>query len=285
MLKKVKKIIRSLFYIKSIFFLFSFFISQVNAETKIIAKSGDTLLKLSKQYGIQLKELMHKNNFIDANRIIEGELIIIPLESNNKDDNNAHILYEVKEGDTLYKIARTYSINVKEIIDINNFSSASLLKPKQKILIPYGSENKKISSQKNIKVARKKVFHHQTSRSQEIGDIAIIHNVYKDDIITLNKLNNPTIVNPNNKLKIRKYKNYKWLKYGSIVINWSDWTYLDGDYITSAKNKKNNAFYLSINCEKRALNNTLIDSFWTSWYFPENDFEFKLINDFCDQDF
>ena len=282
MLKKVK-IIRSLFYIKSIFFLFSTFILQVNAETKIIAKNGDTLLKLSKQYGIELKELMHKNNFIDANKIIEGELIIIPLESNNKNDNKAHIVYEVKEGDTLYKIARNYRINVKEIIDINNLSNASYLKSKQRILIPYGSEYKKISSQENIKIARKKVFYHQTSRSQEIGDIAIIHNVYKDDIITLNKLNNPTIVNPNTKLKIRKHKTYKWLQYGSILINWSDWTYLDGDYITRAKNKNNKSFYLAINCEERTLNNTLNNSYWTNWYFPEIDFEFKLINDFCDK--
>ena len=48
---------------------------------------------------------------------------------------------------------------------------------------------------------------------------------------------------------------------------------------------KNKTFYLALSCKKRVLNNTLNNSFWTSWYFPETDFEFKLINDFCDQDF
>ena len=94
-------------------------------------------------------------------------------------------------------------------------------------------------------------------------------------------------INPNTKLKLRenKSKSSKWLKYGSIIINWADWTYLDGNYIAIAKTKKNKSFYLALNCTKRTLNNTLNNSYWASWYFPENDFEFKLINDFCTNDF
>ena len=69
------------------------------------------------------------------------------------------------------------------------------------------------------------------------------------------------------------------------MINWSDWRYLDGNYLTKAKNIKNKPFYFAINCERRVLNNTLKNFHWTSWYFPKSDFEFKLIDDFCDQDF
>ena len=50
------------------------------------------------------------------------------------------------------------------------------------------------------------------------------------------------------------------------------------------KQKKNKSFYLAISCKKRALNNTLKNSYWTSWYFPETDFERKLINDFCEKE-
>ena len=85
-------------------------------------------------------------------------------------------------------------------------------------------------------------------------------------------------------MRIRTNKDLKWLRYGSLIIKWSDWTYLDGNYITQAKNKKNKSFYLAISCKTRALNNTLNNSFWTNWYFPTTDFEFKLITDFCDQD-
>ena len=277
------KIILSFFYIKSIIFFLSIFISQANAETKIIAKNGDTLFKISKQYGVSLKELMHKNNFNDANSIVEGELIIIPLKPSI--DNTKLLTYKVLKGDTLYKIARDYNVNVKDIISINNLDNLSFLKPNQIIMLPNGAIYKEIIDQKEIELANKKVSYHQTSSTEELSKIAKLHNVSIEEIITLNKLNDQKKVSPNTKLTIRKNNSLKWLKYGSLIINWSEWRYLDGNYITQAKNKKNKLFYLAVSCEKRALNNTLNNSYWTSWYFPSSDFEFKIINDFCDQDF
>ncbi len=73
MIKKIKIPI-FLFHINCIIFLLSLFSLKVNAETKIVAKNGDTLFKISKQYRVPLKELMYKNNFNDATKIIEGEV-------------------------------------------------------------------------------------------------------------------------------------------------------------------------------------------------------------------
>ncbi len=275
---KKKKIIHNFFHIKIIFFLLSIFTLQANAETKIITKNDDTLLKLSKQYGVSLKELMHKNNVNDANRTLEGQIIILPLNNSNKG-----LIHKVKEGDTLLKIARAYNVNVKDIISINNLDKSSILKPNQIILLPTDADYNKVN-RKDIKLASKKVFYHQTSKAEELNEIAQIHNVSIEEIITLNKLNNPTNVDSNIKLKIRKNTSLRWLRYGSLIINWSDWTYSDGNYITQAKNKNNKSFYLALNCSKRALNNTLNNSYWTNWYFPKSDFEFKIINDFCVKD-
>ena len=284
MLKKIEKNI-SLLCLNSIIFFLSIFTLKVNAETTIIAKSGDTLLKISKQYGVPLKELMYKNNLNDATRIIEGKAIVIPLKNKEKDYKADNPIYKVVEGDTLYKIARNYNVNLQDIIDLNNLGNNSFLELGQIILLPKGAINKKAIIKKNIKLASKKVFYHQTSKSEDLSIISEIHKITKEEINILNNLNNTEKINPNIKLKIRESKPSKWLKYGSLMINWSDWTYLDGNYIAQAKTKKNKSFYLALNCKKRTLNNTLNNSYWTSWYFPDNDFEFKLINDFCDQDF
>ena len=284
MLKKIEKNI-SLLCLNSIIFFLSIFTLKVNAETTIIAKSGDTLLKISKQYGVPLKELMYKNNLNDATRIIEGKAIVIPLKNKEKDYKADNPIYKVVEGDTLYKIARNYNVNLQDIIDLNNLGNNSFLELGQIILLPKGAINKKVIIKKNIKLASKKVFYHQTSKSEDLSIISEIHKINKEEINILNNLNNTEKINPNIKLKIRESKPSKWLKYGSLMINWSDWTYLDGNYIAQAKTKKNKSFYLALNCKKRTLNNTLNNSYWTSWYFPDNDFEFKLINDFCDQDF
>tara|TARA_B100000427_G_scaffold12945_1_gene10434 strand:- start:227 stop:1087 length:861 start_codon:yes stop_codon:yes gene_type:complete len=283
MLKKIEKNI-SLLCLNSIIFFLSIFTLKVNAETTIIAKSGDTLLKISKQYGVPLKELMYKNNLNDATRIIEGKAIVIPLKNKEKDYKADNPIYKVVEGDTLYKIARNYNVNLQDIIDLNNLGNNSFLELGQIILLPQGATNKKVIIKKNIKLASKKVFYHQTSKSEDLSIISEIHKITKEEINILNNLNNTEKINPNIKLKIRESKPSKWLKYGSLMINWSDWTYLDGNYIAQAKTKKNKSFYLALNCKKRTLNNTLNNSYWTSWYFPDNDFEFKLINDFCDQD-
>ena len=283
MLKKIEKNI-SLLCLNSIIFFLSIFTLKVNAETTIIAKSGDTLLKISKQYGVPLKELMYKNNLNDATRIIEGKAIVIPLKNKEKDYKADNPIYKVVEGDTLYKIARNYNVNLQDIIDLNNLGNNSFLELGQIILLPKGAINKKVIIKKNIKLASKKVFYHQTSKSEDLSIISEIHKITKEELNILNNLNNTEKINPNIKLKIRESKPSKWLKYGSLMINWSDWTYLDGNYIAQAKTKKNKSFYLALNCKKRTLNNTLNNSYWTNWYFPDKDFEFKLINDFCDQD-
>ena len=284
-----RKLFINFFYINIIIFFLPIFLLKVNAETKIIARNDDTLFKISKRYGIPLKQLMHNNNFNDANKKLEGEVIIITLNNDNDNDNDndniESFTYKVKGGDTLYKIARDYNLNVKDLISINNLENSSFIKPNQIIRLPNRAIYKQVVNEKDIKLESRKVFYHQTYKDEELSEISKIHNIPKEEIITLNKLNDSIKVNANTKLKIRKGNTLKWLKYGLLTIKWSDWRYLDGNYITEAKNKKNKPFYLAINCERRALNNTLNNSIWTSWYFPKSDFEFELIHDFCKQSF
>ena len=284
MITKIKAII-NLFYLNSIVLFLSIFAIHVNAETKIIAKNDDTLLKISKKYGVPLKELMYKNNFNDATKIIAGKTIVIPEKNNDKDVKVDKLVYKVVKGDTLYKIAKDYNINLKHLMDINNLRNNSFLEIGQILILPKDSIYKELINNKGNELAIKKVFYHQTSKSEYISSIANIHQVPLEEINILNNLNNTLKVNPNIKLKLRKNKSSKWLKYGSLMINWSDWTYFGGNYIAQAKTKKNKTFHIALSCKNRALNNTLNNSYWTNWYFPESDFEFKLINDFCDQDF
>jgi lipoprotein NlpD len=49
--------------------------------------------------------------------------------------------YIVKNGDSLWAIAKKHGINIKEILKANNFSSAAELKAGQSLIIPQHSEN------------------------------------------------------------------------------------------------------------------------------------------------
>ena len=285
MIVKTKKYLNLVcFYI--ILFISSIFTSEVKAETKIIAKRGDTLVKISREYGVTLKELMYKNDFYDATKIIEGEIIIIPTKTNAQDKINEHKTYKVIEGDTLYKISIDYNIKLEDIIRLNSLRDESSLRVNQILLLPKGAKKKKKNiSNSSIQQVKKKVAFHLTSKTEELSTIAKLHRISIEEINTFNKFTDPTKINPNIKLRLRKNKVSKWRKYGSIMVNWSDWTYFGGNYISKAKTKKDTSFYIAINCTKRTLNNTLNNPSWKNWYFPKTDFEFKLINDFCDKEF
>ena len=275
-----------IFYHTIIILIHSILIFKVNAETKIIAKKGDTLFKISREYGIPLKVLMYKNDFNDAGKIIEGELIIIPLKDNNQDKiNKDYLTYKVMKGDTLFKISKNYNVDLKDIIALNNLNNDQYLSVNQIILLPKASSKNESTSKENIQQARKKVVYHLTSKTENLSTIAKIHRVTIKEINTFNKLNSPEKIKPNIQLRLRENKTYKLRKYGSLIVNWSNWTYFDGNYFTDAKTKKNTSFQIAISCKRRAFNNTLNNSSWTNWYFPTTDFEFKLINDFCDQEF
>ena len=283
---KNKKLIQYIFHSNSLFLLISIFALKVNAETEIVAKNGDTLFKLSKEYGISLKELMHKNDFNDANELIEGKVVIIPSRDLNKtkyiDDR---LKYKVKEGDTIYGIAKRYKVTSKDIISQNNLDIASHLQLNQIILLPAGAIYPKESNQKKLKSATKKVFYHQKSKEEKLSDISKIHNIPVSEVIELNKFNTSLNFNSTTKVKIRESKSNKWIKYGPLSVNWSDWRYFNGNYITKANSKKNKSFFIAISCERRTLNNTLGNHSWKKWYFPGVDFEYSLINDFCDKDY
>jgi len=275
-----------IFYHTTIILIHSILIFKVNAETKIIAKKGDTLFKISREYGIPLKVLMYKNDFNDAGKIIEGELIIIPLKNNNQDKiNKDYLTYKVMKGDTLFKISKNYNVDLKDIIALNNLNNDQYLSVNQIILLPKAASKIEDTSQENIQQARKKVVYHLTSKTENLSNIAKIHRISIEEINTFNKINSPVKIKPNIKLRLRESKITKWLKYGSLMVNWSNWTYFDGNYITKAKTKKNTSFYIAINCNRRSFNNALNNSSWTNWYFPKTNFEFKLINDFCDKEF
>ena len=116
------KLFLNIFNIKTLIFLLSILILKANAEIKIIANSDDTLLKLSKQYEVPLKELMHKNNINDANKNLDGRSIIIPVKQKTQSNS---FTYKVLEGDTIYKIARDHEVTPTDIILLNSL----VLKP------------------------------------------------------------------------------------------------------------------------------------------------------------
>jgi len=56
--------------------------------------------------------------------------------NSNVDSNSKYILYTVKHGDSLYKIAKNYHTSVQKLVELNQISDPERIYPGQKLKIP-----------------------------------------------------------------------------------------------------------------------------------------------------
>jgi membrane-bound lytic murein transglycosylase D len=97
-----------------------------------IVRSGDSLYKIGKRFGISFKEIKNRNALKNSNLYI-GQKLIIPIVYNSKVEDNgglSHLQikdkYKVKRGDTLYSIAREFRIDVESLMRKNNLDEPTI---------------------------------------------------------------------------------------------------------------------------------------------------------------
>lgn len=121
------------------FMLFIFLTSTVYATTYTV-KDGDTLHGISKKLGVSISALKEANN-LQSDKLRTGTKLKINVSNKKpvkkKGENieaNGEQYHAVKKGDTLKKIAKKYSISVKELKQINNLRTNGL-RVSQKLLV------------------------------------------------------------------------------------------------------------------------------------------------------
>lgn len=91
-------------------------------------KYGDSLYRIAKRFGISIMELRKANNIWNSH-LSKGQRLRIPTNRANYDK------YQVRWGDSLYKISRKYNISIQKLRQANKLSS-DYLWPGQEIIIP-----------------------------------------------------------------------------------------------------------------------------------------------------
>ncbi len=98
---------------------------------------GDTLWKLSREYGVGLNQLLEFNRVNNENNLLPGRYLVIPpkklVNPNNKE--TFYLLHKVLQGQSLWTISQQYNITVNEIFQANGQWSDDL-HPGDELLIP-----------------------------------------------------------------------------------------------------------------------------------------------------
>jgi membrane-bound lytic murein transglycosylase D len=174
---------------------------SVSNLIKVNVPAGTSLGYISKflniDYSILRKTNLHlKYGFTPPNEdsyiyIPYNKLALFRMQFNNKNIAKK-IIYKVKTGDSLNKIAKNFKINYKIIKDFNHLKT-SLLRVNQTLVIPI---------RHNIKIP--KIITYRVKKGDSLNKIA---RIYHTKIKKIQKLNNLTnyIIHPNQKLSIPTY--------------------------------------------------------------------------------
>ena len=174
---------------------------------------GDTLYSIAREYNTTVNVLKEINN-LTSNILQVGQVLKIPTRITNEDTSN-YIIYTVKSGDSLYKIASTYGVTVDEIKYLNGLSS-NLISIGQVLKIPSTTNNNQTNYLTYI-----------VKSGDSLYKIAALYSTSVDEIKTLNNLTS-------NNLSIGQV-----LKIPTTTSNYISYTVKSGDSLYKIANSYN----------------------------------------------
>jgi membrane-bound lytic murein transglycosylase D len=108
-------------------------------------KKGDTLWNIANEMGVNIGVLSRWNNLHPEKKLIPGDKLKIrmnsgsdPVEEPIKKKEGKEIIYVVKEGDTLWGIAKKYRLSVSEIKMWNRLDGGDRIRPADQLKLKVG---------------------------------------------------------------------------------------------------------------------------------------------------
>ncbi len=116
-------------------------------------RQGDTLYSLSKRFGCSVNSLMRANNFSTPSELVAGKSIRVPGHNSGQptyallpkkpyspvyhtaDKKARPANYRVQSGDTLWSIARKFSISPQRLLQWNDMNRNSVIQPGDKVVV------------------------------------------------------------------------------------------------------------------------------------------------------
>ena len=165
--------------------------------TKYTIQRGDTLYSVAKKHGLTVAELQKINNGLSPQGLAVGKEIFVSAHQKNtltakndtiqKQQPAKNKTYTVKQGDTLYSIAKAHGYSVAELQN-HNKNLTNSISIGQNISIPAKGH----TANKQTKAAAKPIIH-IVKKGETLYSISKSYNVTVDAIIAYNKFANNSI--------------------------------------------------------------------------------------------
>ena len=157
-----------------------FYVRKAEAiQSASLSSSGDTVKQLA-------PERVKEPAIDDAGRQVKVELAVLRAELDNSDAND---YYQVKEGDSLWSIARQFNVDVRELRNRNGLAT-NVIHPGDRLQV--GGTSGKAAAE----------FYYQVRSGDSLWTIARQHDVSPDEIRQWNNLRD-NVIHPGNRLVLR----------------------------------------------------------------------------------
>lgn len=175
-------------------------------------KSGDTLLKLAGQYNIRVEDIITLNSIRDPRALRIGQDLILPLrqgyttrpikELADDHDRTRRRSYTVRQGDSLWSIARRFEVTEKDLRVWNKLGWSNVLRPGQVLIVSSSAVSQAASrtaKRSNQPLTR---LTYTVKPGDTLWDIGRRYQVATRDIMNWNNLGENHILRPGDQLTL-----------------------------------------------------------------------------------
>jgi len=110
--------------------------------TTYIVQHGDTLSEIAQQFGTTVHTILQFNHITNINHIFAGQVLFIPASAHppyTPPHTGYHVVngfYTVRPGDTLFRIANAFGVNIYDIARANSLLNLNHIFVGQHLVIP-----------------------------------------------------------------------------------------------------------------------------------------------------
>jgi membrane-bound lytic murein transglycosylase D len=169
------------------------------AQTEYVVhrvKRGETLAKISRQYGVNVKTLQSFNQIRDARALQIGQAIRVPSAGIAAPAQVAQVItHVVEKGENLAQIAKRYNVNAATLQTYNNIRDVRRLQIGQELHVPLSG------SSVLAKTQEKRLVTYQVKRGDSLSKIASTFGVSVSQLQEWNNVKG-SLIHPGSRIKV-----------------------------------------------------------------------------------
>jgi membrane-bound lytic murein transglycosylase D len=187
-------------------------------------QNGESLLVIAQRYRTSIRTIQTING-INGTRIRAGDSLMVPVASrafedyklsddirralaraNRAPSDGIKVRYRVRNGDSLWTIARRHNVRVRDLTRWNGISSRSVIRPGQRLVIwkrkPYGANVTAAALPRKDDSSQRADSAYVVTRGDTLSHIAKWHRTSVDKLASLNDLEPGQVLYPGQKIRL-----------------------------------------------------------------------------------